>query len=150
MIGGGCTNLVYKIGDEVIKLGETRHNRTIYINHRILASSYRKLELNEKGEELFYVEIMNYAIVGDTTPEERDELRHDLYNQGLIWYDDKIENCGLLVDGDENICTLPVDYIEVAGRIDNPYDREQFMQRERKVVVIDNDLIKLNPLKLKR
>lgn len=150
MIGGGGTCLVYKIGDSVIKLGETRINRKIYINHRILASQLRKLELDDEGNELFYVEIMKYALVGDVTPEERDELKHDLYEQGLIWEDDKLENCGVLVDGDENICELPVDYIEVAGRIDNPYDREQFMKRKRKVVVIDNDYIRLNPLKLRK
>lgn len=150
MVGGGGSSLVYKINDKVIKFGETRNNRKIYINHRILASIIRKLELGPNGEELFYVETMKHAIVGDVTPEERDELKQDLYNQGLIWEDDKLENCGLLVEGDENICELPVDYVEVAGRIDNPYSRELFMQRDRKVVVIDNDNVRLNPLKLMR
>lgn len=150
MIGGGGSSLVYKIRDLVIKFGETRHNRKIYINHRILASLVRKLELSPEGEELFYVEIMKYCKVGDVTPEERDELKHDLYEQGLIWDDDKLENCGLLPDGYDNICELPVDYIEVAGRIDNPYSREEFMSRPRRVVVIDNDNTRLNPLKLRR
>lgn len=150
MIGGGGSSLVYQIKDLVIKLGETRNNRKIYINHRILASLVRKLELDENEKELFYVEIMKYAQVGDVTPEERDELKKDLYEQGLIWEDDKLENCGVLIDGDENICTLPVDYIEVAGRIDNPYSREEFMKRKRRVVVIDNDNIRLNPMKLRR
>ncbi len=147
MIGGGGSSLVYKIKDLVIKLGETRNNRKIYINHRILASIVRKLELGPNEEELFYVEIMKYAKVGDVTPEERDELYQDLYDQGLIWDDAKLINCGVLVDGDENICELPVDYIEVAGRIDTPYRREEFMKRKRKVVVIDNDNIRYNPLK---
>ena len=53
-------------------------------------------------------------------------------------------------DNDENICPLPVDYIEIAGCINNPYRREQFMKRERKVVVIDNDCIRYNPLKSSR
>ncbi len=150
MIGGGSTCLVFKIRDLVIKFGETRHNRKIYINHRILASLLRKLEHNINGEDLFYVEIMKYALVGDVTEEERDELKKDLYDQGLIWDDDKLENCGLLVDGDENINTLPVDYIEVAGNIDNPYRREEFMKRKRKVVVIDNDNIRFNPMKSNR
>jgi len=150
MIGGGGSSLVFKIGDKVIKFGETRNNRKIYINHRILASLVRKLELSPEGKELFYVEVMRYCKVGDVTPEERDELKHDLYEQGLIWDDDKLENCGLLPDDYDNICELPVDYIEVAGRIDNPYSREEFMKRERKVVVIDNDNTRLNPLKLRR
>lgn len=150
MIGGGGSSLVYRIRDVVIKFGETRNNRKIYINHRILASLVRKLELSPDGEELFYLEVMKYAQVGDVTPEERDELKKDLYEQGLIWDDDKLENCGLLPEGYENICDLPVDYIEVAGRIDNPYSREEFMSRPRKVVVIDNDNIRLNPLKLRR
>ena len=68
----------------------------------------------------------------------------------MIWEDDKLENCGLLSDNDENICPLPVDYIEIAGCINNPYPSEQFMKRERKVVVIDNDYIHYNPLKSSR
>lgn len=150
MIGGGGSNIVYLINNLVFKIGETRHNRKIYINHRILASLLRKLEVSEEGKELFYVEIMKYAKTGDITPEERDELKQDLYEQGLIWEDDKLENCGLLADDDKNICTLPVDYIEVAGNIDTPYRKESFMKRERKVVVIDNDCIRYNPLKSSR
>lgn len=150
MIGGGASSLVYRINNKVIKLGETRHCRKIYINHRILASIVRKLETSPEGEELFYVETMINAIVGDVTEEERDELVRDLAMQGLNWEDTKLENCGRLPDGYENECDLPVDYIEVAGRIDNPYYREQFMRRDRKVVVIDNDDITLNPLKLCR
>ncbi len=146
MIGGGSTSLVYKIRDLVIKFGETRHNRKIYINHRILASLYRKLERNELNEELFYIEVMKYAITGDVTPEERDELKKDLYEQGLIWDDDKLENCGVLVDGDENTSPTDIDYSEVAGIINNEYRREQFMKRKRKVVVIDNDDIRFNPM----
>lgn len=150
MIGGGGSCLVYRIKDLVIKFGETRNCRKIYINHRILASLARKLEVDADGNDLFYVEKMVYCKVGDITQEEKDELKHDLYEQGLNWYDDKLENCGLLPDGYENICDLPVDYIEVAGRIDNPCSREEFMSRPRRVVVIDNDDIKLNPLKLRR
>lgn len=147
MIGGGGSSLVFKIKDLVLKLGETRHCRRIYINHRILASIVRKLELTSDEKELFYVEIMKYAKVGDVTEEERDELRKDLYDQGLIWDDDKLENCGVLMDGDDNLSTLPVDYIEVAGNIENPYRREEFMKRKRKVVVIDNDNIRYNPMR---
>ncbi len=150
MIGGGSNSLVYKIKDSVIKFGETRNNRRIYIYHRILASQIRKLELSTTGEELFYVETMRNAIVGNVTEEERDELKKDLYNHGLIWEDAKLENCGLLPDGYDNNCDLPVDYVEVAGRIEAPHDREEFMKRQRKVVVIDNDFIRLNPLKLGR
>lgn len=146
MIGGGGSSLVFKIKDIVLKLGEERHCRRIYINHRILASIIRKLELDENGKELFYVEIMKYAKVGDVTEDERDELKKDLYDQGLIWDDDKLENCGVLMDNDDNVCNLPVDYIEVAGNINNPYRREAFMRRKRKVVVIDNDNIRFNPM----
>lgn len=147
MIGGGGSSLVYRIGDKVIKFGETRNNRKIYIYHRLLASQIRKLELGPNDEELFYVEVMKNALVGDVTEEEMAELKQDLYDHGLIWDDDKLENCGVLVDGDENICDLPVDYIEVAGKVEAAHDRELFMKRERKVVVIDNDNIRRNPLK---
>ena len=147
MVGGGGSCLVFHINDVVIKLGEERNNRKIFINHRILASLLRKLELDEDGKELFYVEIMKYAITGDVTPEERDELKQDLYDQGLIWDDDKLENCGVLVDGDENYYDRPIDYSEVIANIDNPIRREEFAKRKRRVVVIDNDNIRYNPLK---
>lgn len=150
MVGGGGASLVYKVKNLVIKLGETRNDRKIYINHRILASLKRKLETNEFGEEQFYVEVMKFVRTGDVTKEERNELKKDLHDQGLIWTDDKLINCGILDDDDENICPLPVDYIEVAAKIDNPYRREEFMKRKRKVVVIDNDHITYNPLKSSR
>lgn len=147
MIGGGGSCLVFRINDMVIKLGEERNNRRIFINHRILASLIRKLELDENGNELFYVEVMKYAMTGDVTPLERDELKQDLYDQGLIWDDDKLENCGVLVDGDENYYDRPIDYSVVVADIDNPVRREEFAKRKRRVVVIDNDNIRYNPLK---
>ncbi len=147
MIGGGSTSLVYQIGNKVIKFGENRHSRRIYINHRILASLVRKLELDKNEKELFYVEIMRLAKTGDVTIEERDELKKDLYDQGLIWDDDKLENCGVLMEGDDNISDMPIDYTEIAGVINNPTRREEFMKRKRKVVVIDNDDIRYNTLR---
>ena len=147
MVGGGGSCLVYKIGDMVIKLGEERNDRRIFINHRILASLVRKLELDENGKELFYVEIMKYAIVGDVTKEERDELKQDLYDQGLIWEDSKLANCGVLVDGDDNYYDREIDYSEVVAHIDNPVRREEFSKRKRRVVVIDNDHMRYNPMR---
>ena len=147
MVGGGGSCLVFKIGDMVIKLGEDRNDRRIFINHRILASLVRKLERDENGNELFYVEIMKYAIVGDVTKEERDELKQDLYDQGLIWEDSKLANCGVLVDGDDNYYDREIDYSEVIAHIDNPVRREQFMKRKRRIVVIDNDHMRYNPMR---
>jgi len=131
----------------VIKLGEERNNRKVYINHRILASFIRKLEKDSNDNNLFYVEVMKYALTGDVTPEERDELLKDLRDQGLIWDDYKLENCGVLVDGDENYYDREIDYSEYAGHIDNPERRLEFNKRKRRVVVIDNDHISFNPLK---
>ena len=147
MVGGGGASLVYKVKNLVIKLGENRNDRKIYINHRILASLKRKLETNEFGEAQFYVEVMKFVRTDGITKEERNELKKDLYEQGLVWTDDKVINCGLLDDDDENISPLPVDYIEVAGNIKYPNRRDEFMKRKRKVVVIDNDHISYNPLK---
>lgn len=147
MVGGGGSCLVFRINDMVIKLGEVRNDRKIFINHRILASFLRKLEIDENGEELFWVEVMKYAIAGDVTPAERDELKQDLYDQGLIWDDDKLANCGVLVDGDENYYDRPIDYTEIAAHINNPVRREEFMKRKRRVVVIDNDHMRFNSLR---
>ena len=147
MVGGGGSCLVFKINDMVIKLGEERNNRKVYINHRILASLIRKLEQDKDGNDLFYVEVMKYALTGDVTEAERDELRRDLYAQGLVWTDDKLANCGVLVDGDDNYYDREIDYSEYAGHIDCPFRREEFAKRKRRVVVIDNDHITFNPLK---
>jgi len=139
MIGGGGSSLVYKINDLVLKLGETRNTRRVFINHRILQSLVRDL-LTKNDEDLLWVEVMNYAYVGDVTKEERDELKSDLYRQGIIWEDDKLENCGVLQDDDTN----DLYYGEVKPKmmatiIDNAADREAFSRRRRRVVVIDND-----------
>ena len=147
MIGGGGSCLVFRIGDMVIKIGEERNDKKIYINHRILASYLRKLECDENGVGQFWVEIMKYAHTGDVTEEERDELREDLYDQGLIWDDFKLANCGVLVDGDDNYYDGPIDYETVAGNIDIPIRREEFKKRKRRVVVIDNDHIRFNTLR---
>lgn len=147
MVGGGGSCLVFKINEMVIKLGEERNNRKVYINHRILASALRKLEYDSNGNELFYVEIMKYVMTGDVTREELLELRSDLYSQGLIWTDDKLANCGVLAADDENYYDVPIDYSEYAGHINNPIRREEFLKRKRKIVVIDNDHITFNPLK---
>ena len=149
MIGGGGSNLVFKIGDKVLKLGETRNNRKIFVNHRILASIVRKLEKDENGNELFYAEVMRY-IYTDVTPEERDELKKSLANQGIIWEDDKLENCGRLPDDYDNICPIVNDHEEVAANIDNPFYRENFMRRRRKIVVLDNDNMHLDTTRLQK
>lgn len=147
MIGGGGSNLVFKIGNSVLKLGETRNCRKVYINHRILASQVRKLIFDKNQRELFYVEIMKYVKTGDVTEEEMQELKSDLYSQGLVWDDAKLENCGILDNDDKNESFLEVDYIDVAGNINYPTKKEEFMQRKRKVVVIDNDNISFNSMK---
>lgn len=144
-IGGGGSNLVYKIGDSVIKLGETRSDRKIYVNHRILASQVRKLLKSKNGKDLFYVEIMRYIQTDGITKKDLIELKEDLLRQGLIWDDAKLANCGILPEGYDNKSTLDVDYIDVAGIVDNPLDREEFMKRKRKVVVLDNDNIRKDP-----
>lgn len=147
MIGGGGSSLVFKIGDKVIKLGETRNDRKIFINHRILSSYVRKLEYDENEKELFYVEIMKHCLVGDVTPEERDELKRDLDSMGLVWDDDKLENCGVLPEDYDNISEMEVDFVEVLANIDYPERREEFNNKKRRVVVIDNDHIRFNPMK---
>lgn len=148
-VGGGSTCLVYKVGKSVIKLGETRNQKQIYVNHRILASQIRKL-IKKDDLELFYVEIMKYIKTGDITKHECDELCEDLLKQGLIWEDVKPENCGVLDTDDENLSNLELDYETVAGIVENPCLREQFMKRKRKVVLLDNDNIRRDPKSLWR
>ena len=87
------------------------------------------------------MEVMKYLFDTNVTKEECEELKLDLYRQGMNWEDAKIENCGLLNNNDDNISTLPMDYSEIYANVDNPVDREQFMKRKRKVVVLDNDNI---------
>lgn len=148
MIGGGGSSLVFLINKLVLKLGETRNDRRIFVNHRILESKIRDL-ITKNDRDLFYIEVMNYAKTGDVTKIERDELRADLFRQGLIWEDDKLENCGVLQDDDTNDSYYRDMDLKSNGTIisvvDNPYDREQFLKRPRRVVVIDNDYIKMKP-----
>ena len=145
MVGAASTCLVFKVGNHVLKIGENRHNRKIFINHRIIASGHRKYHHDKDGNPLFYTETMRFAKVGDVTPSERDELVNDLREQGLIWHDSKLENCGVLFDDDKNIPNMKVDYEEVVGNIDNPYKKLEFNKRPRRIVVIDNDLIDRDP-----
>ena len=149
MIGGGGSSLVFKIGDKVIKFGETRHCRKICVNHRILASLYRKLEKDENNNDLFYVEVMKYIKTG-VTPEERDELKNDLAKQGIIWDDDKLENCGYLPEGYDNYCPISDNYEEVLANIDNPLYRENFNRQRKRVVVLDSDNMRLDTTKLQK
>lgn len=141
MIGGGGSSLVFLVNDKILKIGETRNNRLVYINHRILMSKIRKLITRDDGEEICYFEVMNRAITGDVTEEERDELRRDLLKQGLNWHDDKLENCGVLQENDQNELPIGNKPDWAAAIIDNPYEREKFNKRKRRVVVIDNDFI---------
>lgn len=149
MIGGGGSNLVFKIGDKVLKLGETRNCRKICVNHRILASLYRKLETDENGKDLFYAEIMKYIESG-VTEEERDELKSDLAKQGIIWDDDKLENCGYLPEGYDNYCPIVDNYEEVLANVDNPLYKEQFNKQRKRVVVLDSDNMRLDTTKLQK
>ncbi len=147
MVGGGGSCLVYKIGDNVIKIGEERHCRKILINHRILASKLRKLIKDPNGKELFYVEVMRYVETEGITKEDLLELKKDLYDMGIIWDDAKLANCGILPDDYDNVSPLKVDHIEVAAEIKDDLRREQFRTRKRRVVVIDSDDMRYNPLK---
>jgi len=139
MIGGGGSSLVYKINDLVLKLGETRNSRRIFINHRIMQSLTRDL-ISKNDQDLMWIEIMHYAITGDVTEAERNELKADLLRQGIIWDDDKIVNCGVLQEWDTNDrYYYGEDPNMLATIIDNPVDREEFNKRSRRVVVIDSD-----------
>ena len=140
MIGGGGSSLVFKINGMVLKLGETRNNKYIFINHRIAESKERKVFEDENENILFYLEIMNYVLTGDVTLDELEELKYDLLRQGLNWNDVKLENSGVLQDWDTNDSYFVDDKeLELATKIDNPIDREEFNKRDRRVVLIDND-----------
>ena len=144
MIGGGGSCLVYKINELVLKLGESRENRNIFVNHRILQSYVRDI-LSRNDSDLMYVEIMNYAHTGDVTEAERDELKADLLRQGIVWSDEKLENCGVLQDGDTNDLYYGDKKPDMlATVVDNPQDREAFARRRRRVVVIDNDYMRMD------
>lgn len=146
LIGVGSCSIVFKIGNYVLKIGEHRNVRRIYINHRILASKNRKLHLDRNGNALFYTETMRFAVVGNVTEEERDELVDDLRKQGLIWDDTKLENCGVLMPDDNNEWNFEGNFDEeIAGIIDNPVNKEEFNKRKRKVIVIDNDNMRRDP-----
>lgn len=146
IIGAGSCCIVFKCGSKVLKIGEDRHNRKIFINHRILASQNRRLYYDKEGNPLFYIETMKFAKVGDVTKEERDELVEDLRAQGLIWEDTKLENCGVLMPDDDNEWNFEGNYDEeIAGIADFPAYKEEFQKRKRRVVVIDNDYIRRNP-----
>jgi len=139
MIGGGGSSLVYKIGDLVLKLGETRNCRRVFINHRILESYIRDL-ISKNDQDLFYIEVMRYIKTGDVTEEELEELKRDLYRQFIIWDDDKLANCGVLPDNYTNDMYFNGnEHDMLATVIDNPGDREAFSRRKRRVVVLDND-----------
>lgn len=139
MIGGGGSSLVYKIHDLVLKLGETRNCRRVYINHRILQSRIRDL-ISKNDQDLFYVEVMDYIHTGDVTPEELEELKLDLYRQFIMWDDAKLANCGVLPEGYKNdLYYKDKEHGMIATVIDNPGDREAFSRRKRRVVVLDND-----------
>lgn len=145
MIGCGGSNLVFKIGEHVLKIGETRNNKRSYINHRIMYSPVRKTHYNSDGEVSFIVEVMRYAYKG-VTKEERDELKKSLNASGLIWDDDKLINCGLLAPGDNNEPLFENDISELEFVPSLDIEKENFQKRLRRVVVIDNDDIRRNYL----
>lgn len=144
MIGCGGSSMVFKIGNKVLKIGENRSNRKIFINHRILVSEFRKLIENSANEPQFYVEIMHFIKTGDITKEELEELKMDLYRQGIIWNDAKTSNCGVLPDGYDNEYQGEIDYEEIAGNINVPTRKLQFQTRKRRVVALDSDDMDIN------
>lgn len=146
MVGGGGSSLVFEINDQILKLGETRNKKKVFANYRILQSKVRDL-ISKNEIPLFFVEVMNPAIVGDVTAEERDELVLDLEKQGIIWEDSKLENCGVLRDGDMNdsVKYENIDKALYIANIENPFSKAEFDKRKRRVVVIDNDDMSLKP-----
>lgn len=145
MVGGGGSSLVFEVNNQILKLGETRNKKKVFFNYRILQSKIRDL-ISKNEIPLFFIEVMNPAIVGDVTPEERDELVADLKKQGIIWEDAKLENCGVLQDWDMNdsVKYEDIDHSLYIANIENPYYKSEFDKRKRRVVVIDNDDMRLN------
>lgn len=144
MIGCGGSSMVFKIGNKVLKIGENRSNRKIFMNHRILVSEFRKLIESSDNVPQFYIEIMHCIKTGDITKEELEELRMDLYRQGIVWYDAKVSNCGVLPDGYKNEYNGEIDYEEVAANINVPTRKLQFQKRKRRVVALDSDDMEIN------
>lgn len=146
MIGGGGSSLVFEVNNQILKLGENRNKKKVFFNYRILQSKIRDL-IYKNEIPLFFVEVMNPAIVGDVTSEERDELVEDLERQGIIWEDAKLENCGVLQDWDMNdsVNFDSIDQSLYIANIENPFSKSEFDKRKRRVVVIDNDDMRLKP-----
>lgn len=103
ILRGGQFNTPYRIGQFILKIGDTRETKIIPYHRRILQPLVRQ-NTNPNGENNFYIEIQNVVEANwykDMTEEQIQEELYKIYKEmrrdGVVWTDIKKENIGRLI-----------------------------------------------------
>lgn len=159
MVGGGSCTLVFKCKDYVIKLGPTRNNEHV-ISHFLIAPSFIRKKYSDGNIEM-YVEQMPYCDTNNITKEQAEQLKHELYEYGIMWEDCKPENCGWI---DPIVLESLLDHIypeaeertyengisHYLGTKENALKRIEQAKKEgtKILIVVDSDDMIVDPYKL--
>ena len=99
----GQFNTPYKIGQFILKIGDTRETKTIPYHRRILQPLVRQ-NTNPNGENNFYIEIQNVVdadwykgMTEEQIQEELYKIYKEMRRDGVVWTDIKKENIGRLI-----------------------------------------------------
>lgn len=99
-VGKGSIAYVYRLGNKVIKFGNTRITEKIPYHKRILQPLIRR-KIQTKPKDI-YIEITEYLEKDDKiTDIDAYNIYKELRNDGIIWVDAKRENLGRLKTNNE-------------------------------------------------
>lgn len=95
------SNIVFKIGTKVLKLGWIRNNPNCEKHYRILNPQYFEIIKDEEGYPIFYIEIQDYLKQDGISLKDIEDFYTDIERDGLIYIDPRgksAENFGFLPD----------------------------------------------------
>ncbi len=89
---GNWSNLVFRIGSKVLKLGFIRNNPNCPQHYRILVPEMYEIIFDYEGEPVLYIEIQQFLSQEGITKEDIANFYKDLQNDGFTYLDSRGSN----------------------------------------------------------
>lgn len=98
-IQGSWSNIVFKIGNKVLKIGWIRNNPQCENHYRVIKPLYFETIYDKNGNPVLYIEIQDYLYTVGFGPNDINNLLVDIASDGLVYVDPRgadVSNFGLL------------------------------------------------------
>ena len=124
------SNIVFKIGNKVLKFGWIRNNPNCEQHYRLLELERFEIVYDEEGNPILYIEIQRYLSQENITEDDIQAFYDDLSNSGYLYIDPRGKNASNFGVLDSSVAAKIIESQPVSDSF-----------KEKALVLIDRDCV---------